>query len=72
MLSGLGVPVDTAAAFVILKRAKEITWIAFGYALLAALRSPAGVALPGWVRRVAVRAAGVRPYAFAASGASKP
>jgi hypothetical protein len=72
MLSGLGIPVDTAAAFVILKRAKELAWIAFGYALLGALRSPTGARVPGWVRRLAVRAAGARPYAFAASGASKP
>jgi hypothetical protein len=72
MLSGFGVPIDTAAAFVILKRAKEMTWIAFGYALLAALRSPAGPCVPDWARRIAVRAAGARPYAFAASGASKP
>jgi hypothetical protein len=72
MLSGLGIPVDTAAAFVILKRAKEMAWIAFGYALLAALRSPAGLRVPAWMRRAAVRAAGARPYAFAASGASKP
>jgi len=61
MLSGLGVPVDTSAAFVILKRAKEIAWIALGYALLAVLRSPAGVALPAWARRVtAIRFRGVR------------
>jgi hypothetical protein len=72
MLSGLGMPIDTAAAFVILKRAKEMTWIAFGYALLAALRAPAGSWVPEWARRIAVRAAGARPYAFAASGASKP
>jgi hypothetical protein len=72
MLSGLGIPVDTAAAFVIFKRGKELAWIAFGYALLAALRSPMAMRVPGWVRRAAVRAAGARPYAFAASGASKP
>ncbi len=72
MLSGLGLPIDTAAAFVILKRAKELAWIAFGYALLAVLRSPAGGVLPRWVRRVVARPSAARGYAFAASGASKP
>jgi uncharacterized membrane protein YbhN (UPF0104 family) len=73
MFSGLGIPADVAAAFVILKRAKEFAWIAFGYALLAALRSPVGGVVPGWMRRAGLRlAAAARPYAFAASGASKP
>jgi glycosyltransferase 2 family protein len=75
MLSGLGIPVDTAAAFVIFKRAKEMAWIAFGYALLASLRSPAGSLVPAWVHRVrrgGLRAIASRSYAFAASGASKP
>jgi hypothetical protein len=73
MFAGLGVPIDTAAAFVLFKRSKEVLWIACGYALLAALRSPAGSMLPGWARRAAARLAASRPYApLATSGASKP
>jgi hypothetical protein len=38
LLTGAGVGVDTAAAFVLLKRCKELFWIAGGYALLAGMR----------------------------------
>ncbi len=38
LLPAMGVPVETTAAFVLLKRGKEIVWIAVGYALLAAMR----------------------------------
>jgi hypothetical protein len=38
LLPAMGVPVETAAAFVVVKRAKEVAWIAFGYALLAIQR----------------------------------
>ncbi len=38
LFPALGLPVETTAAFVLLKRGKELVWIAAGYALLAALR----------------------------------
>jgi uncharacterized membrane protein YbhN (UPF0104 family) len=38
LLTATGVGVDAAAAFVVLKRCKEVVWIAIGYALLAGLR----------------------------------
>jgi hypothetical protein len=38
LLPAMGVSVDVAAAFVLLKRAKELAWILVGYALLAGLR----------------------------------
>ncbi len=38
LLPALGVPVDVTAAFVLLKRAKELAWIVVGYALLAGFR----------------------------------
>jgi hypothetical protein len=38
LLTATGVGVDAVAAFVLLKRCKELFWIATGYALLAALR----------------------------------
>ena len=41
LFEAMGLPAHTTAAFVLLKRAKELTWIAVGYALLAALRRPA-------------------------------
>jgi hypothetical protein len=34
-------PGDASAAFVLLKRGKELVWIAVGYVLLAMLRRPA-------------------------------
>jgi uncharacterized protein (TIRG00374 family) len=40
LLTGAGVGVDVAAAFVLLKRCKELFWIAAGYALLAGMRRP--------------------------------
>jgi hypothetical protein len=41
LFEALGVPAPTTAAFVLLKRGKELAWIACGYALLAAMRRPA-------------------------------
>lgn len=38
LLPAMGVPPSTAAAFALLKRAKELAWIAIGYSLLATLR----------------------------------
>ncbi len=44
LFEALGVPAPTTAAFVLLKRGKELVWIATGYAILAAMRRPmAGV-----------------------------
>jgi uncharacterized membrane protein YbhN (UPF0104 family) len=40
LFQALGVPAPTTAAFVLLKRGKELVWIAVGYALLAAMRRP--------------------------------
>lgn len=40
LLTATGVNVDAAAAFVLLKRCKELVWIATGYALLASMRRP--------------------------------
>jgi uncharacterized membrane protein YbhN (UPF0104 family) len=37
LLTAAGVTVETAAAFVLLKRAKELVWIAVGYTLLAGM-----------------------------------
>jgi hypothetical protein len=45
ILPAMGVGVDRAAAFVLLKRAKELLWIGAGYAWLALLRSRQNV---GW------------------------
>jgi hypothetical protein len=41
LFEALGVPAPTTAAFVLLKRGKEVVWIAAGYALLATMRRPA-------------------------------
>jgi len=38
VLPAMGVHADTAAAFMLLKRAKELVWIAIGYSLLGAMR----------------------------------
>jgi len=40
LLPAMGVAPDAAAAFVLVKRGKELLWIAAGYALLAAIRRP--------------------------------
>jgi uncharacterized membrane protein YbhN (UPF0104 family) len=40
LFPALGLPIETTAAFVLLKRGKELVWIAAGYALLAMLRQP--------------------------------
>jgi uncharacterized membrane protein YbhN (UPF0104 family) len=44
LLPAMGVSAETAAAFVVVKRAKEVVWIAVGYGLLALHRRP--VAMP--------------------------
>jgi glycosyltransferase 2 family protein len=41
LFEAMGLPAPTTAAFVLLKRGKELVWIAVGYALLAAMRRPA-------------------------------
>jgi hypothetical protein len=41
LFQSMGLPPHTTAAFVLLKRGKEVVWIAIGYGLLAALRRPA-------------------------------
>jgi hypothetical protein len=38
LLPATGLPLETAAAFVLLKRGKDIAWIAVGYALFALMR----------------------------------
>ena len=43
LFEALGVPAPTTAAFVLLKRGKELVWIAVGYALLASMRRPRAV-----------------------------
>jgi hypothetical protein len=40
----MGLSADSAAAFVLVKRGKELAWIAAGYALLALLRRRIAVA----------------------------
>ncbi len=40
LFEALGMPAPTTAAFVLLKRGKELVWIVVGYALLAAMRRP--------------------------------
>ena len=40
LFESMGLPPHTTAAFVLLKRAKELVWIALGYGLLAAMRRP--------------------------------
>jgi glycosyltransferase 2 family protein len=40
LLPAMGMSPDVAAAFVLVKRAKELAWIGFGYTLLAVLRRP--------------------------------
>ena len=42
LLPAMGLTTETAAAFVVVKRAKEVAWIAFGYLLLAIQRRGAG------------------------------
>jgi glycosyltransferase 2 family protein len=43
LFQSMGLPSHTAAAFVLLKRGKELAWIALGYGLLAMLRRPLAV-----------------------------
>ncbi len=43
VFQAMGLPSHTTAAFVLLKRGKEVVWIALGYGLLAAMRRPVGV-----------------------------
>jgi hypothetical protein len=42
LLTAMGVGVDGAAAFVLLKRCKELVWIALGFTLLASFRDGSG------------------------------
>ncbi len=44
LFESMGLPSHTTAAFVLLKRAKELVWIALGYCLLAAMRRPRSMA----------------------------
>jgi glycosyltransferase 2 family protein len=44
LLPAMGLSADSAAAFVLIKRGKELAWIAAGYALLAILRRRIAVA----------------------------
>jgi len=53
LFEALGVPAPTTAAFVVLKRGKELVWIAAGYALLAAMRRPAAAGSARVARGVA-------------------
>jgi hypothetical protein len=58
LFEAMGLPAHTTAAFVLLKRAKELTSIAVGYGLLAALRRPATAlepAAPGAAARPGAR-----------------
>ena len=57
LFEALGVPAPTTAAFVLLKRGKELVWIAGGYTLLAAMRRR----LPDESARVARGVAGSAP-----------
>lgn len=43
LFQSMGLPPHTTAAFVLLKRAKELVWITFGYGLLALMRGSAAV-----------------------------
>jgi hypothetical protein len=50
LLPAMGTPVELVAAFVVVKRAKEIAWIGAGYLLLAALRRPPSKLMDALVR----------------------
>jgi hypothetical protein len=52
LLPAMGMSPDAAAAFVLVKRAKELVWIGIGYALLAALRRPELARAPAAIARV--------------------
>jgi uncharacterized membrane protein YbhN (UPF0104 family) len=51
VMRGLGVDPSAAAAFVLLRRAKEAAWVGIGYAILAASRRPARAAAAAPVPR---------------------
>jgi hypothetical protein len=51
LFQAMGLPAHTTAAFVLLKRGKELAWIAVGYGLLAAMRRGTGSA--GFASRIA-------------------
>jgi hypothetical protein len=59
VLPVLGVDAGTAPAFVLLKRAKELVWVAVGYAILGVLRArglkPAGTSVPSSVQPTGFR-----------------
>jgi hypothetical protein len=46
LLQAMGLPAQTSAAFVLVKRGKEIVWIGVGYVLLAAMRGPSARLAP--------------------------
>jgi hypothetical protein len=50
LLPAMGTPVELVAAFVVVKRAREIAWIGAGYLLLAALRRPPSKLMDALVR----------------------
>ena len=70
LFEALGVPAPTTAAFVLLKRGKELVWISSGYALLAAMRRR----LPDESARVARGVAGAAPMRaiFGETGGAAP
>jgi hypothetical protein len=70
LLPAIGVAPDAAAAFVVVKRGKELVWIGVGYALLAVLRRlPAPAAVPSASSNVAGRS--VEAVAHAAHAANE-
>jgi hypothetical protein len=71
LFEAVGLPPHTTAAFVLLKRAKELVWIAFGYGLLITMRRTKGVpALSGGLVGRVARSAPVRTILGQAGGAS--
>ena len=70
LLPAMGVAPDAAAAFVLVKRGKELVWIGVGYAVLAILRrGPARMAAPLLLSDVPARR--VEPVAHAAHAANE-
>jgi uncharacterized membrane protein YbhN (UPF0104 family) len=71
LFEALGVPAPTTAAFVLLKRAKELVWIAAGYALLALMRRPVAALESARVARGVARPAPMGPI-FGETGGAAP
>jgi hypothetical protein len=71
LFQSMGLPPHTTAAFVLLKRAKELVWIALGYGLLASMRGaapvPESALLGGRVARPAALRAILNQYRRPAS-----